>query len=55
MIVVRTEDNQNGQLAVTFFVLFSGSVLDSDTAMTASQVATPYLTYLNVLILTYEQ
>ena len=38
MIVVRTEDNQNGQLAVKFFVSFSGSVLDSDTAMTALQV-----------------
>ena len=39
MIVVRTEDNQNGQLAVTFYVSFSGSVLDSGTAMTAIQVS----------------
>ena len=38
MTVVRTADNRNGQLAVTFFVSFSGSVLDSDTAMTALQV-----------------
>ena len=36
--IVRTADNRNGQLAVTFFVSFSGSVLDSDTAMTALQV-----------------
>ena len=38
MTVVRTADNRNGQLAITFFVSFSGSVLDSDTAMTALQV-----------------
>ena len=36
--IVRNADNRNGQLAVTFFVSFSGSVLDSDTAMTALQV-----------------
>ena len=38
--VVRTADNRNGQLAVTFFVSFSRAVLDSSTAMTALQVAT---------------
>ena len=38
MTVVRTADNRNGQLAITFFVSFSGSVLDSDTSMTALQV-----------------
>ena len=45
MTIVRTADNRNGQLAVTFFVSFSGSVLDSDTAMTALQVATLCLLY----------
>ena len=38
MTIVRTEDNQNGQLAVTFFISFSGSVLDSDTAVVALRV-----------------
>jgi len=37
--VVRTADNRNGQLAVTFFVSFSGSVLDVNTATTALEVA----------------
>ena len=37
--IVRTEDNRNGQLAVTFFVSFSRAVLDSSTAMTALQVS----------------
>jgi len=36
--VVRTADNRNGQLAVTFFVSFSGSVLDVNTATTALEV-----------------
>ena len=40
MTVVRTADNRNGQLAVTFFVSFSRAVLDSSTAVTALQVAT---------------
>ena len=38
--IVRTADNRNGQLAVTFFVSFSRSVLDLNTAMTALQVDT---------------
>ena len=40
--IVRTEDNRNGQLAVTFFVSFSGSVLSLNTAMTAIQVDTKH-------------
>ena len=40
--VVRTADNRNGQLAVTFFVSFSGSVLDVNTATTALEVAHMY-------------
>lgn len=36
--IVTTADNQNGQVAVTFFISFSGSVLDSDIAMAALQV-----------------
>ena len=40
--IVRTEDNRNGQLAVTFFVSFSGSALSLNTAMTAIQVDTKH-------------
>jgi len=36
--VVRTADDRNGQLAVTFFASFSGSVLDVNTATTALEV-----------------
>ena len=36
MTTVRTEENQHGQLAVTFFISFSGSVLDSDTAVVST-------------------
>ena len=38
--IVRTEDSRNGQLAVTLYVSFNGSVLGLNTAMTALQVAT---------------
>ena len=40
--IVQTEDNRNGQLAVTFFVSFSGSALSLNTAMTAIQVDTKH-------------
>ena len=33
--IVRTEDNRNGQLAVTLYVSFNGSVVDLNTAMAA--------------------
>ena len=36
--IVRTEDNRNGQLAVTLYVSFNGSVVDLNTAMAALQV-----------------
>ena len=39
MMGVRTADNRDGQLAVTFFVSFGGSVLDVNTAITTLEVA----------------
>lgn len=50
--IVRSADNRSGQLAVTFFVSFNGSVLDSSTTMTALQVVT--LFYI-VIVWSHEQ